>query len=176
MAKIFLVTDGDYSDFYIRGAFSTMELAVEAQRIWGANSQIDEFEIDQVPKRSRMVPAGMYVFSIGMANDGAVKYHSFQDATESFEPDTNPSVWCGTLQMRVMARDLEHAVKIVNEKRTQMIAENRWIDPTQEGLYGVMNAMRGTTVNITKEDLLRDVDISLNKIIQPPTDEGSRGG
>ena len=46
MAKIFIVTSGEYSDYHIDAAFSTREKAEEYVDIYGPDYMIKEYEVD----------------------------------------------------------------------------------------------------------------------------------
>lgn len=49
MSKVYLVTDGDYSDYRVLGVFSTLDLANEAKATLCANNPVDERELDTYP-------------------------------------------------------------------------------------------------------------------------------
>lgn len=49
MSKVYLVADGDYSDYRILGVFSSLELANQAKARLCADNPIDERELDEVP-------------------------------------------------------------------------------------------------------------------------------
>lgn len=42
--KIFIVTQGFYSDYHIKGVFSTLEKALEAREFWGPDSDYEDCE------------------------------------------------------------------------------------------------------------------------------------
>lgn len=46
MAKIFIVTSGEYSDYHIDAVFSTREKAEEYADICGPDYEIEEYEVD----------------------------------------------------------------------------------------------------------------------------------
>ncbi len=54
MTSIYVLTEGDYSDYSIIGVYSTKELAEEAQTLY-KYSQIEEYDLDNIPEH----PPGM---------------------------------------------------------------------------------------------------------------------
>jgi hypothetical protein len=49
MTSIYVLTEGDYSDYHIVGVYSTKELAKEAQSLY-EHSQIEEYDLDNIPE------------------------------------------------------------------------------------------------------------------------------
>lgn len=120
---VYVVTDGDYSDYHIVGVFSTKE-AAEASR----GGDVEEWQLDAIPPRS----ANLAVYKVDMWRDGDVRdarkyggtmnYRSpkvevYMSGTDNPDkPDTaHICVFC-------WARDDLHAIKIANECRAQLIA------------------------------------------------------
>ena len=64
MTSIYVLTEGDYSDYHIVGVYSTKELAEEAQSLY-KDSQIEEYDLDNIPEH----PPGMKAWFVRI-NDG----------------------------------------------------------------------------------------------------------
>ena len=121
--KIFLVTDGEYSDYHVKGAFSTKEKAEEAIILYSAGN-IEEREIDEFPPH----PKGMLPYCVQMDIDGnsLVKRKNSQ-GFEFYEKDKwRPYGNNVDVCFYMWAKDEQHAVKIANERRTELIATNEW--------------------------------------------------
>lgn len=139
MSKVYLVTSGSYSDYAVRAVFSTNALAeafIEAcqGKICSEFNNVEEFDLDPQGEAIR----GKYrPFRVEMNIDG--NNANAVEMDEDFCGD-----YCGALVPRgsywwrrgynypppdrfrgnVLARDKNHAIKILNEKRTQWIAEH----------------------------------------------------
>ena len=142
MAKIYVVTAGSYSDYRICGVYSTQEKADEASEQYTSDydkAHPEEYELDYLPDH----PKGMIAWSVFMDRDGN-SIEGYDDASRcglrndfSFSPrhvpqDTWDSRRGGFLGITngvlfyVWARDKEHAIKIANEKRIQLIVSGEW--------------------------------------------------
>lgn len=64
MTSIYVLTEGEYSDYHIVGVYSTKELAEEAQTLY-KYSQIEEYDLDNIPEH----PPGMKAWFVRI-NDG----------------------------------------------------------------------------------------------------------
>ena len=47
--KVFLVSDGWYSDRCVRGIYSTAEKAELAKKVFSANNDVEEWTLDEIP-------------------------------------------------------------------------------------------------------------------------------
>ena len=125
---IYLVSDGEYSDYTVLGIYSTKEKAQEAMELYAAN-YIEEFEIDYLPPH----PPGELRWTVYMKDDGSVmeakraspsetfkKLESFRFSSECLWPKTDGRT------LIFWARDKEHAIKIASEKRREMIVSGEW--------------------------------------------------
>lgn len=129
MTTIYLVTDGDYSDYRIVSAHSTKELAERAKELANADNDIEEWELDpELPQP----PPGRLPWYVTMNRDGSTDYNS-RRAIDEFAPGVEfvsgyfrdpPGTW--RLQVGCWARDEAHAVKIANEYRAALIAADLW--------------------------------------------------
>lgn len=123
MSKVYLVTDGYYSDYHVRGVYSTMEKAEQAKLLYAADNDIEEYELDAVPDS----PPGLVPFVVTITFSGDVK-DVYRESAVQFEPRWYVTNWdgspCGRFYM--WARDEQHAVKIANEWRAQIAALGLW--------------------------------------------------
>lgn len=125
---IYIVTSGEYSDYKIEAVF-TDESVADDFAADGPDRQVEEWGVDDYRKRGdRRV--GHYV---AIARDGSVldaRALPFDGEPTTFDgPCYNPEYFFtdrGLVGLHVWARDEKHAIKIVNEKRTQLIANNEW--------------------------------------------------
>ena len=119
--KVYVVTDGNYSDFHICAISSTPEKGEEARRLLRADS-IDEWEVDNLPEH----PKDCLYWRVRMWRDGN-DTTVFPSGPPSM-PDERDVLVCrdNSRFYFVWARDEEHAIKIVNEKRVQAIADGSW--------------------------------------------------
>ena len=134
MPKIFLITSGEYSDYSVLAAYSTRELAAAALAA-GLGDAIEDCDIDPTLEPT---PLGCKAFFVNMRRTGDVAYIAVADPWDSAyklkEAWRDPSVrvdrerayYSDMHSFRCWARDEQHAIKIVNELRVRMIAENTW--------------------------------------------------
>lgn len=127
MTTLYLVTTGDYSDYEVRGVFSTPEKAEHAKRLWDGND-IETIVLDALPEH----PEGMYPFYVSIS---PLKAEAFKTNCESIEgrvyfyPSLEvachgyPAITKRDSVVTVWARDEAHAIKIASEKRVQAIQE-----------------------------------------------------
>lgn len=127
MAKVYMVTDGWYSDYRVLGIYSTKAKAEKAKVLFNADNDIDSIDLDVVPK----TPRGMLKWVVEMDRNGNVKDVSRENCDY---PMDRASVWkpfdsdVTYLRAALWAKDEEHAVKIANEWRTRIVANNLWIN------------------------------------------------
>lgn len=127
MKKIFVVTSGSYSDYGITAVFSTRKLAEEFIRDFPRRYDghgIEEYLLD--PKLPQ--PKGNRVgFFVQMSIDGACYVSREEDYHEEFISG-EISFTCDTKSMNlyIFADDEQHAIKIANEKRGELIAMDLW--------------------------------------------------
>tara|TARA_R110000868_G_scaffold199857_1_gene446954 strand:+ start:161 stop:529 length:369 start_codon:yes stop_codon:yes gene_type:complete len=113
MSIIYVLTEGDYSDYHIVGVYSTKELAEKAQFVYEYSS-IEEYSLDNLPD----YPPGMKAWCVHF-DDGKLKC-SYQanpidcKIPNEFGYDDNETyiVYC-------WAVDKEHAEKIALDKYYQ---------------------------------------------------------
>ena len=136
MTDIYLVTEGDYSDYHVVAAFSTEAGATRIAD--GVDGEVLRLEVDPeivVPLHPR--------WHVSMARDGKVQGAWAQNSRldsydgQPYEPLTwqlragitvhNLNVWC-------YAESAKHAIKIAAEVLAQVNARNLW--RFCEGIYG----------------------------------------
>jgi hypothetical protein len=136
MKTIYIATTGEYSDYHIVGVFDTLQLVQEFQSLYGCDN-IEEYTVNKFSPQYR---DGMIEYLVEMAYDGTVLSVKprMRDPDESLEymvrwkydsetGDSRPrSLEEKTLNKFVIATSTEHAIKIVNERRVQLIAFEQW--------------------------------------------------
>lgn len=135
---IYIVTDGSYSDYKICGVFDDPELAKEFQDA-GGYENIEEFPLNPTHPYFQQLKEGWDVFEVVMQKNGDTlecqianrryidwKLPRFGWVNYYYDRGDLRNSPDGYLDATVLARNEEHAIKIVNEKRVQFIAENKW--------------------------------------------------
>lgn len=151
MAKIYLASSGEYSDYRVHAAFSIRPLAdayIAANLFHGVQMEIEERELDPVTPAHET--ADKY-WCLWMYKDGdvhEVREVAKYDIDDQGVPSTIPMARHsrvgfttgyrqgdseGVLWMEVIAPTKEHAIKIANDKRVRLIAANLW--PAKESVY-----------------------------------------
>lgn len=131
MSKVWLVTAGEYSDYHIKGAFSSevkAEAYCAAYRDMGEwdHPEVEEYDLDPMLEGH---PEGLHAFLVRMHTDfsvhdtfresdlGTLESGFFSEARfidyEKERPHLKQrSLW----EFRMWAQDKEHAVKIASER------------------------------------------------------------
>ncbi|MHB8734246.1 MAG: hypothetical protein ACYC6M_02975 [Terriglobales bacterium] len=133
-STIWVVEEDEYNDYRVVGLYSTEANAkVIADRYGGT---VAEWPIDANIDDIRR---GYSQWRIQMLRDGTVESASVP--SNSYDPDCEVQFWRRStapdsrnlnppppdcLVVECWARDQKHAVKIANEKRTQMVARGEW--------------------------------------------------
>jgi len=133
MAKVFVVTSGCYSDYAIRNVFSTEQLAEDFMNMFSDDgypewNDIEEWEVDALGNDMH----GKKAYRVRMNKKGVTVEVDIRDSAYGFEC-RDGAEGCATIIdihnnmcADIAATDEEHAVKIANERRVRLIAENRW--------------------------------------------------
>ena len=108
--KIYVLTEGDYSDYHIVGVYSTPELAQEAQTLY-PDSGIEEYDLDDIPEH----PPGMLAWGVNI-EDSNIVYTYLVDPHECPLERDCPN---GVYAVNCWAVDEEHANKIALDKYYQ---------------------------------------------------------
>lgn len=126
MSKIFVATEGYYSDYHIVAIFSTKELAEKFIGDVTTNpfNEIELYDLDPFEEQLRQ---GLFAYYVRMDRQG-----NTTSAVREDDVARPPEIEHGRgnlfISGDVWATDQQHAIKIVNEKRTQLIANNEWPD------------------------------------------------
>jgi len=124
MDKVYICTDGEYSDYHICGVFDDKELAEKLAAKVGAN--VETWTLNPLELELREDYGAWFV---RMAKNGdtvqcyPTKYEEVLDYGEAVRFDGNNNSW-----LYCFAKSEEHAVKIANEKRVRLIANNEWAE------------------------------------------------
>lgn len=135
--SVWVVEQGSYSDYHVVGVYSTQENAEMIAARINKNLGYDAATVDEWPLDPAVneLNRGLSGFRVTMLRDGSV--HAVKPAERwegvvfTEEADLSAYPFAGSpgpfmLIARVWARDEQHAVKIANERRIQMIAANEW--------------------------------------------------
>lgn len=144
----FVVTDGDYSDYHVVAVFDdrgAAERFVATNSLqftqWWQNTQyrIEEYALNAVTPQ---VPAGYSGWYVKMLHDGSLADDKY-DPVGAYQPfvvsDKGEVALAGLrwhvlnldnertcLYVTCLARDQQHAIKIANEKRAELIATGQF--------------------------------------------------
>jgi hypothetical protein len=121
MKKVYVVTTGEYSDYSIRAIFSKRELAQEYIDT-KKDGSIGEYTLDPIKNTAPII-------YIRMTKEGNVEdfwkddesYTEHKYGFRCFDVSKN-LVWS------VRTKNEQHATKVVNEKRIQILAHDIWGD------------------------------------------------
>jgi len=135
---IYAVSRGQYSDYGIVGLFSNKELAKEFIKL-GGGDDIEEYELDQFKSHVRK---GFSSFHVQMDKEGNTSNvhinnleYNLEDRIDlQFEWKNYAYTGKVLLYTNVLASNKEHAVKITNEKRAQLIASGEWEEKEKEAI------------------------------------------
>lgn len=129
MASVWVVEYGEYSGRSVSGVYSSEESARLAA---GSEGDVTEFELDAGMQEYR---SGLRCFSVEMDKDGNTRKvetcgfltggSSFGMRLASLPPIGQPYIY-DHVSALVWAKDEQHAVKITNEQRAQIIASGEW--------------------------------------------------
>lgn len=118
--KIYIVTQGEYSDYGIVACFSTRELAdILVSKL--EDTRVEEFEVDPVDPRKTGTPYIVWMDKSGNSKHSHGNYNLVDCLQGRYYFNAH-----NDLVYHVLAKDEIHAVKIVNEKRIQILANNLW--------------------------------------------------
>ena len=134
LKSVWLIDDGDYSDYHVVGIFSTKENAeFISDKVGGS---VSEYIVDSYVEQIRN---GYLRFQIVMrkngdtetVNVGLSQYdigngNVFQIWERTKAPAYADKNLPDVLTARLWAKSQKHAIKICNEHRAQMIANGEW--------------------------------------------------
>ena len=126
--NVYIVTSGDYSDYHIEGVYSSQEIATESHK---GEFNIEEWKMDSGVAEQRQ---GLSRFHVMMLRDGSIHHigpywgdrqrPNDLPPTAYFQFSTQETFLVATFEM--WAKDEQHAIKIANERRVNLIATNTW--------------------------------------------------
>lgn len=123
---IYVVTAGVYSDYSIYGVYDDQEVAQKISDAISADwaeARVEEYELNEYADK---VKQGLSMYAVQMDVDGnALSIEKLAYTDETFVNEARRE-GATVLFARVYAKSEEHAIKIVNERRLQLIASNQW--------------------------------------------------
>jgi hypothetical protein len=139
---VFAIEQGCYSDYRVVGVYSSREAAERVCEVVNAATSYEKATVEEWPLNPGFdgINAGHKQFRVFMHRDGSVESaelyeligHQLEDYTtilrRSQHPSTHGRNAKDVLLAIVWAKDAHHAIKIVNERRGQMIAMGEWED------------------------------------------------
>lgn len=136
MKTVWILTEGDYSDFHVVGVYSSLENANEVGKLMHANEPY-ECNLDEGLDRAKI---GQAMYLVFMNKDGGQQRFGDANSDGKFWPVEwigpvqtergeyfragHPSVWGGGFWCQTWANSEQHAIEICNEKRVRWLAEN----------------------------------------------------
>lgn len=126
--KVYLVSAGDYSDYHICAAFTSEENAqmyiYKFDTSEWERMRIEEYDLNPYEYELKK---GYNPYFVRMTKDGECTEIRISGSTYGFDGTNEVGFDLQkNMYMRVMAKDEQHAIKIVNEHRGQLIALDRW--------------------------------------------------
>lgn len=119
--KIYIVTDGEYSDYKIMAVYTKKKLAEKYVELWGG--RVEEHDLNPYEKE---IKEGDSLYQVCMGRDGNVSY------VNKFLPTTNDqreiyfSYQDNYMVYELITNSKEKAIKAANEKRVFILTENLW--------------------------------------------------
>jgi hypothetical protein len=135
---VWVVEQGSYSDYRVVGVFTEKRyaqvIADQVNKIGADEATVAEWPLNPCIED---LNAGRVQFNVRMQRDGTVEdvtpreFLKCENTTVAIWQRTRVLIYAGTgvpdcLTACVWATDQQHAVKIVNERRAQMIAQGAW--------------------------------------------------
>lgn len=149
MSKVYVITQGEYSDYSTVNVLSTQELAEEFKDYY--NNLVDKYgqcdiEVYELDKWIPQFRQGLSQYHVEIERDGTVRECRKIDGIDDYYPDVvlrsgakkgyirNSPEWSivskdldkycvPVLYIKSWAKDKEHAIKIANEKRTSLLSQ-----------------------------------------------------
>ena len=127
MTTVYLVSSGSYSDYSVRGIYSTLEKAEARARLVSDANEVSEFELDE---GIELIQQGLNSWVVDVWDDGEIRAfqdgYSFSEAAGGQVTDRRNQGQCGrhiAFHFYVFARDEAHALKIAQDKRAEYLAK-----------------------------------------------------
>lgn len=141
MKSVWVIEQGEYSDYRVVGVFSSEVNArmiadkINASKGYGDDATVANWPLDPAVEELQQDHAQYRVL---MLRDGTVELCEVRELL-AYEIAGSVRVWHRSqapaykgknvpdaLDAVVWAKDAKHAIKIANEHRTRLIAENKW--------------------------------------------------
>lgn len=132
--KIYLVSEGEYSDYHYVAAFSTKEKAKKFQTLFGPYGVNEEIEVMEIDRFEKQLTSNKQRWNVRMKKDGNVESCLVTlDCFDKLQRSLGWKVWiCSDgrewIDVFCWARNERHAIKIANDLRCKLIALNRWVE------------------------------------------------
>lgn len=130
MKKVFVVTSGQYSDYGVDAIFTTKELAENFINAFKSDSSYDEKNIEEwdLDPYDLHLKQNRKPYFLRINKNGDTRDLELCDSVYGFSHELGVSYTHNEDWMNIycFADDEKHAVKIANERRTQVIAANIW--------------------------------------------------
>lgn len=123
MTEIYIITDGDYSDYHICSVFLDEKKAKEIQKRFGGNIEI--YNADEI---NEYLKYGEF-YSVSMDREGdTFKCYKLTTWEKIYWPLHEPmiNIYTNSMVIVVHANDEKHAIKIANDIRRQTVADGKW--------------------------------------------------
>lgn len=124
MTKIYIVTKGSYSDYHIKGVFSSQQLADDASEAWTDHydpCSVEVFDLDAIPQH----PPGLLPYEVLMQSNGDT-VHVHRCSVDDKDEDTRYGDQTTNRVFYMFASNETHAIKIANERRLILLANGTW--------------------------------------------------
>jgi hypothetical protein len=137
MKKVWVLEGGEYSDYHVSGIYSSRENAQLVQEALDPDCReaVVEYVLDPAVDEIR---ANMKMFRVFMLKSGEVE-RIIDSQLQGYQLTNAVAIWRRAkapayrgsgikdcLDASIWAKDEQHAIKIVNEYRTQKIANGEW--------------------------------------------------
>lgn len=138
--EVFALTSGDYSSYRVMAIYSTLEIAKQALAKYGIKNP-EDFNIETyvLDKNIEAILSDYKPFYILMLKDGTTErsekasrstdiintFYLWDRPNAPYFKNQNP-IPPKVLRADVWAKDIKHAIKITNEHRIKLIANNEW--------------------------------------------------
>jgi hypothetical protein len=128
MTTIYVVTQGEYSDYRIVAVYDTKDAAeYHAEHLLGEwkpeDVWVEEYELN--PQRA-IINDKLLPLMVTMTREGDTSHIEKCDVEDASNGCVNLGCHGSDGRFYVLARNEQHAVKIANERRTRLIADGIW--------------------------------------------------
>jgi len=124
MTTVYVVTQGEYSSYKILSVFSERSVAQafieQPMRFGWGDARIEEYQLDEFAAQMR---EGLTLWRVVMDRGGNVKE---AEVSDSYYLHSSDRPWGANVELLAWATDEQHAIKIANDRRAQMIANGDW--------------------------------------------------